>query len=156
MNAPSRTQVAGLVLAASTLLGLAISEGYRDEAYIPVPGDVPTLGFGETKGVRMGDKTTPVRAMVQLLASAEAHADGVRKCVKVPLYPHEFSAYTSFTYNVGIGAFCNSTLLKRLNAGQYDVACAELLRWNRSGGRVVRGLTLRRQAEYKECTGQTS
>lgn len=150
-----RSAVAGLVLAASTLVGIALSEGYRSDAYIPIPGDVPTLGFGETKGVKLGDKTTPQRAMVQLLASAESHAQGVRNCVKVPLYPHEFESYTSLAYNIGTGAFCGSTLVRRLNEGQYAAACAELLRWNRAGGRVVAGLTTRRQAEYQTCTGGT-
>lgn len=70
MIKPSTTQVrsamAVLVLAASTLVGIAVHEGYKDEAYIPVPGDVPTIGYGTTAGVRMGDRTTPVRSLARL------------------------------------------------------------------------------------------
>lgn len=146
----ARVIVAALTLSASALVGIASYEGYRSDAYRDVVG-VPTLGFGETKGVQPGDQTTPVRALVQLLASAEAHADGVRGCVKVPLYQGEFSAYVSLAYNIGVDAFCGSTLVKLLNQGRYAEACAQVLRWDKAGGRTVRGLTVRRQAEHKQC-----
>ena len=61
-----RSAVALLVLAASTLVGIAVHEGYKDEAYIPVRGDVPTIGFGTTAGVKMGRKSPPAR--LQLVA----------------------------------------------------------------------------------------
>jgi lysozyme len=154
MEPNTRVKVGALVLSASTLVGLAVNEAYKPVAYIPVPGDVPTIGFGETKGVKMGDKTTPERALVQLLQSAQAHADGVRACVHVPLFQYEFEAYVDFAYNVGVGAFCGSTLAKKLNAGDYDGACYELLKWNRAGGRVLSGLTKRRQAEFEKCEGR--
>lgn len=155
MNANPRIIVAALTLSAATLVGIATSEGYRDTAYIPIPGDVPTVGYGETQGVRMGQKTTPDRALVQLLASADKYAQGVKSCVTVPLYSYEFDAYVQFSYNVGVGAFCGSTLVKKLNAGDYVGACNELARWTRSGGRVVQGLVNRRAAERKLCLGQT-
>ncbi|HEU4830681.1 MAG TPA: hypothetical protein VFS65_00740, partial [Candidatus Saccharimonadales bacterium] len=102
-----RSAVAVLVLSASTLVSLALHEGYRDTAYIPVPGDVPTIGFGFTKNVKMGDKTTPVRSLVRLLDEVEnVYAAGIRKCVTVPLYPHEFEAFVELAYNVGVGAVC--------------------------------------------------
>ena len=154
-----RTAVAGLVLAASTLVGIAIKESYTDGAVIPVPGDVPTVGFGTTRHadgtpVKMGEKTTPPRALVDLLRDAGKFEQAVKRCAPVPMHPYEFSAYVSFAYNVGEGAFCKSTLAKRLNAGDYAGACAELLKWDKVAGRTVRGLTVRRQAEYKECMGQ--
>lgn len=148
----ARIVVASLSLSAAALVGIATYEGYRSDAYMDVVG-VPTIGFGETKGVRAGDKTEPVRALVTLLDSAERHADGVRSCIKVPLYPHEFSAYVSLAYNIGVGAFCGSTLVKLLNQKRYAEACQQILRWDKAGGRQVRGLTLRRQAEYRTCTG---
>lgn len=152
MNNP-RIVVAALSLSAATLVGIASYEGYSSDAYTPIPGDSPTLGFGGTSGVKLGDKTTPTRALVTLLDSAEKHADGVRGCVKVPLYQYEFSAYVSLAYNIGVGNFCGSTLVRKLNAQDYGGACREILRWNRAQGRQVRGLTVRRQAEYKTCTG---
>ena len=150
----TRTQVASLVLAASTLVGIAVHEGYKDEAYIPVRGDVPTIGFGTTSGVKMGDKTTPERSLVRLLDEIEGiYAAGVRRCVTVPLYRHEYEAYVSLAYNIGVSAFCRSTLVKLLNQERYAEACEQIKRWNRAGGKVLRGLTIRREAEYKQCMG---
>lgn len=153
MATSNRVKVAGLVLSASTLVGIAVNEAYKPVAYMPTPQDRPTLGFGETKGVKMGDKTTPERALVQLLQSAEQHADGVRDCVAVPLFQYEFEAYVDLAYNIGVGAFCGSTLTKKLNAGDYEGACREILKWDKQAGHVLRGLTIRRQAEFKKCTG---
>jgi lysozyme len=153
--ANSRVTVGALVLSASTLVGIAVSEAYRPVAYLPTPNDVPTIGFGETKGVKLGDKTTPERALVTLLQSAEQHADGVRSCVTAPLFQYEFEAYVDLAYNIGVGAFCGSTLVKKLNALDYEGACREILRWDRQAGRVLRGLTIRRQAGFKKCMGQT-
>lgn len=153
-----RATITALTLAASTLVGLALKEGYTGGAVIPVPGDVPTKGFGTTKHadgtpVRMGETTTPQRALVDLLRDADKFAQAVRRCAPVPMYQYEFNAYVSFTYNVGEGAFCKSTLARKLNAGDYAGACSELLKWDKVGGNTVRGLTLRRQAEYQECIG---
>lgn len=149
----SRTPVAALILSGSVLVGLAVYEDYRGEAYIPVPGDVPTIGFGETSGVKMGDRTTPVRALIRLQESAEAHAQGVRRCAPVPMLQREFDAFVSLAYNIGVRAFCDSTLVRLLRAGDYEGACKQILRWNRAGGKVLPGLTKRRQAEYRTCTG---
>jgi lysozyme len=168
----SRVYVAALTLSASVLVGLAVSEGYRDDAYIPVPGDVPTIGFGETSGVKMGDRTTPVRALIRLQESAEQHAQGVRRCAPVPMLQREFDAFVSLAYNVGVTRFCNSSIPGKLNAGDYEAACRTILDFdkfrdrtkpkvlNKSTGEwehpLVRlpGLTKRRQAEYRTCMGQ--
>src|SRR5678815_1121276 len=84
-----RSAIAVMVLAASTLVGIALHEDYKEEAYIPVPGDVPTIGFGTTTGVRMGDRTTPTRSLVRLLDEIEGvYAAGVKRCVTVPLYQY--------------------------------------------------------------------
>ena len=148
-----RSAIAAISLSASVLVGLAVHEGYKGDAYIPIPGDVATIGFGSTAGVKLGQKTTPERALIRLLEDADRHAQGVRSCVKVPLYQHEFDAYVSLTYNIGTGAFCKSTLVRKLNAGDYTGACTEILRWNRAGGKVITGLTNRRQDEYRKCLG---
>ena len=113
----------------------------------------PTIGFGETKNVKMGEKTDVVRSLRVLEDSMNDHAKGMVSCIKVPISQGEFDAYLDFTYNVGVGNFCSSTLNQKLNAGQYDAACQELLRWNRAGGRVIPALTKRRQEEYQICSG---
>jgi lysozyme len=148
-----RTHIAALVLSASALVGIATHESYRGEAYIPVPGDVPTLGFGTTDKVKMGDKITPERALIRLLADANNFERAVKSCVTVPLYQHEYDAYLSLTYNIGPSAFCKSTLVKKANAGDYTGACNEILRWNKAGGKVLNGLVKRRQAEHATCMG---
>lgn len=149
-----RLAVGALAVSAAALVGIATHEGYRSEAYKDTVG-VPTLGFGETAGVKMGDKTTPERALVQLLESTEKHADAIRQCIHVPLYQHEFDAYVSLAYNIGTGAFCKSTLVKKLNQGDYTGACNEIRRWNKADGKVLPGLVTRREAEYRMCMGET-
>ncbi|NBT59405.1 lysozyme [bacterium] len=148
-----RIQVAALSLSAAALVGIAVQEGYRGEAYEPVKGDVPTIGFGTTEGVEMGDKTTPERALVTLLRDANKFEKSVRKCAPVPMYQYEFDAYVSLTYNIGQGAFCKSEIAKKLNAGDYSGACEGILRWDKFNGRPLPGLTKRRQEEYKKCLG---
>jgi lysozyme len=130
-------------------------EGYKGEAYVPVAGDVPTIGFGSTGGVKMGDKTDPIRALQRLLDEVDSvYAQGVRNCITVPMYQHEFSASVSLTYNIGVKAFCGSTVAKRFNAGDYAGACAAFDMWNKQGGRVLPGLVKRRAEERAVCEGR--
>lgn len=158
-----RLIVASLTLSASALIGITQYEGYRDTAYIPVKGDVPTIGFGQTKGVKLGDTTTPQRALVALLDDANRHSNGIKKCISAPLYQHEFDAYASLAYNIGVPAFCSSSIPKKLKEGKYQEACNTILAFNgmcikRVAGKcvkkkVLRGLVIRREAEAKTCRG---
>ena len=148
-----RLGIGALGISATVLVSIALHEGYREKAYQDAVG-VATVGYGETTGVRMGDRTTPERALVQLLKSTEKHAGAIRQCIKVPLYQHEFDAYVSLAYNIGPGNFCRSTLVKKLNAGDYTGACQEIKRWNKAGGKVLAGLTKRRQKDYRLCMGE--
>lgn len=150
-----RVIVASLSLSAAALVGIAVHEGYRGDAYTPVKGDVPTIGFGTTGGVRMGDKTDPVRALIRLNQDADAYQRRLRQCIRVPLHQHEWDAYVSWAYNVGTGAACGSTLMRKLNAGDYEGACNELLRWTYASGRQLPGLVKRRQQERALCLGET-
>mgnify|MGYP003640699809 CR=1 FL=1 len=150
----NRTLVASLTLSASALVGLAVHEGYRDEAYIPVKGDRPTLGFGDAQGVKPGDKTDPVRALIRLNQQADVFQQQMRKCIgDVPLYQHEWDAIISWSFNIGSRAACGSTLVKKLQSFDYAGACQELLRWDRFNGAPLAGLTKRRQSEYRQCMG---
>lgn len=149
-----RLQIAALTLSASALVGIALHEGYRDKAYTPVPGDVHTIGFGTTEGVKQGDNITVERALVRLLQDASKFEQTVKRCAPVPMYAHEFSAFVSLTYNIGEGAFCSSTLVKKLREGDYKAACEQILRWDKFKGQSLPGLTKRRQQEYQMCLGQ--
>ena len=149
----SRIAIAALVLSASGLVGIVAWEGYSDRAIIPIPGDVPTIGFGTTEGVKIGDKTTPPRALGRALTDVQKFEGALKDCVEVPLHQYEYDAFTSLAYNIGPAAFCNSTLVRKLNASDYAGACAEISRWDRAGGRVVRGLVNRRAKERALCEG---
>ena len=147
----ARYAVAGLSLTAAGLVSLANFERFSGEAYIPVPGDVPTIGFGSTSGVEMGDKISVPEALERLMRDVENAESAIGQCVKVPLSQGEYDAYTSFIFNVGGNAFCASTLVKKLNAGDYPGACLELKRWVYVDGKVVHGLVKRRNMEFQMC-----
>lgn len=153
-----RSSIAALALSASALVGMAIHESYRGVAYHATADEkargISTLGFGSTKGVKHGDKTTPERALVRLLADANEFERALKKCVTVPLHQYEYDSYLSLAFNIGAGAFCKSTLVRKLNAQDYAGACREILRWNKQSGRVLNGLVKRREDEYRMCMGE--
>ena len=146
-----RKLIAALTLSASGFVGILGYEGYSSEAIIPVKGDVPTLGFGTTTGVKMGDRIDPVTAVVTALNDVKKAERSIEECIKVPLHQSEYDALASFTYNIGGRAFCSSTLVKKINAGDYDGACEELKRWVYVKGVKVKGLENRREKEFAMC-----
>lgn len=150
----ARMRVGALALSAAALVGLALHEGYSDKAIIPVPGDVPTIGFGTTEGVKMGDRITAPQALARKLADVQKFEGALKQCVKVPLHQYEYDAYISLSYNIGSSAFCGSTLVRLLNQERYEEACRQILRWDRFKGEPLRGLTIRRQAEFRQCMGE--
>ena len=148
-----RNAIAALSLSAAALVGIATHEGYVGQAYRDIVG-VWTIGFGTTEQVKPGDKIDPVRALQRKMADVQKFEGALKQCVKVPLHQHEYDAFLSLAYNIGPGAFCGSTLVRKLNAEDYAGACAEILRWDKAGGKTVAGLTKRRQAEHRQCMGQ--
>jgi lysozyme len=162
----ARNVVAALSLSAAAFGALVLHEGYSDTAIIPVQGDVPTIGFGTTEGVKKGDRITPIQAVARALRDVQKFEGAIKQCVKVPLTQYEYDAYVSLAYNIGPGkefvsdGFCwlqrggNSTLVRRLNAGDYEGACKAILDWDKFKGKPLRGLTVRRQSEYRQCIGE--
>lgn len=157
----TRILVAALSLSAAGLIGIAVREDYVADAMIPTKGDVPTLGFGTTTGVKLGDKTTPVRALQRLAHELDTvYEAGVKRCVKTPLYPVEYDVYVSLAYNIGVKAFCDSTLVRRANAGDYREACDAILMWKKYKGtdcskpnRICGGLWTDRLQLHTKCMG---
>lgn len=149
----NRKHIATISLSATALVAILLHEGYRENAYIPLAGDIPTIGFGTTSGVKLGDKTTPEKAILLAQRDIEKFEGAIKECVKVPLSQNEYDAFISLSYNIGTGAFCRSTLVKKLNAGDYIGACNQILRWNQFKGKPLAGLTKRRQEEHKKCLG---
>lgn len=123
-------------------------EGLRLTAYL-CPAKVWTIGYGTTSGVTKGTVITKERAEELLRQDVRKFEDSVTRLAKVKLNQHQFDALVSFAYNVGSGALGSSTLLRVLNAGDYDAAAGQFERWNKAGGQVLAGLTRRRAAERK-------
>ena len=149
----NRKQLATISLSATALVALLLHEGYRENAYVPVAGDVPTIGFGTTTGVKLGDRTSPEKALSVSLRDVERFEGSLKNCVTVSLHQHEYDAYISLSYNIGSNAFCTSTLVRKLNTEDYAGACQEILRWDKFQGKSLAGLTKRRQEEYQKCLG---
>ncbi|QTD45487.1 glycoside hydrolase family protein [Ottowia testudinis] len=122
-------------------------EGLFTKAYV-CPAGVLTIGYGHTgAGVKPGQRITEAQAEQLLRQDMGKFEAAVQRQVKVPLTQGQFDALTSFTFNCGEGALKNSTLLKKLNAGDYAGAQAEFHKWNKGGGRVLPGLVKRRAEE---------
>jgi lysozyme len=155
----ARAGVAGLALSAAAFVGFLQHEGFRDEAYHATAEEkargINTIGFGTTEGVKAGDKIKVEDALVRALRDSAKFEGAIKRCVTVPLHQYEYDAYVSLAYNIGDGAFCSSTLVKKLNAEDYEGACAEISRWDKQGGVVLRGLTKRRAEERAKCEGKT-
>ena len=123
-------------------------EGFEDTAYL-CPANVWTIGYGRTRNVKEGDRITEPQAERDLLEELEEFKHQVLNSVKVELTQNELDALTSWTYNLGVGNLNSSTLLKKLNTGDKDSVPSEMLRWNKAAGKVLAGLTRRREAEAK-------
>ena len=125
-------------------------EGCELSAY-KCPAGVWTIGYGSTtfKGrkVYQGQVITLDEAEEQLQLDLKPFAQQIEKAIVVDVSDNQFCALLSFVYNLGIGNFRSSTLLKKLNTGDYRGASLEFPKWNRAGGKVLKGLTRRRLAE---------
>ena len=140
------TQPAGMSLSQSGLNLIKSHEGLRTTAYQD-PVGVWTIGYGHTGTAKPGQKITEAQAEQLLRQDVGWAQDAVRKNVKVPLTQGQFDALVSFTFNLGAGALGRSTLLKKLNAGDYAGAQAEFGKFVHAGGRVLPGLVRRRNEE---------
>lgn len=126
-------------------------EGLRKTAYKDSAG-VWTIGYGHTAAAGSPRPTpkmtiTEQKAEEILTSDLTQYEKAVEQSVKVTLTDNQFAALVSFTYNVGIGAFKNSTLLKKLNKGEYDAVPSEMMKWVKCGGKQNQGLINRRRAE---------
>lgn len=150
-------KVASLIVVLAVAPFVALKEGvvlapYKD------PIGIPTACGGETDSqvVSYRDRFTRDECIAVMGASLYKHALELDKCVDKPLALGEAKAVLSWSYNVGVGAACKSTLMRLLNAGRPAAEwCKQLLRWDKAGGITLRGLTIRRQEEYAMCVGQS-
>lgn len=128
-------------------------EGLRLESYLDSAG-IYTIGFGTIKypdgsKVKKGDKITKSQAKEYKLHDLKEFESTVNTSVKAPITQNQYDALVSLSYNIGSGAFKNSTLLKKLNASDYKGAAEQFLVWNKVNSKKVQGLVNRRETEKK-------
>ncbi|MDR2366135.1 MAG: lysozyme [Zoogloeaceae bacterium] len=133
-------------------------EGLRTEAYAdPAHGwNVPTICYGHTAGVAKGDRATLDACRVFLREDYRPVGAALERLVQVPVTENQALALADLVFNIGEGAFAKSTLLKKLNAGDYEGAAAEFDRWVYANGKKLPGLVKRRAAERKLFEGDAS
>ena len=165
MSERVRTTIASLTLSAAGLIALVSHEGFRDKAYIPVPGDRPTLGFGSTfnpdgSPVKMGDTTTPQKALRMSLAHIGKDELQLKRCVTGTLSQQEYDILVDFAYWRGSGGACRSEVVKAINRGDYVASCNAYLNLDsrRATGKDCkdpangcRGVWVRAQERHKKC-----
>lgn len=139
----------GATAAAAALALIAPWEGKSNDPYVDIVG-VATVCYGETR-VEMRSYTDAECS--DMLAEAVGDFGGavLERNPNLREHPYALAAATSLTYNIGKSAYARSTAARRFAAGDLRGGCHAMLRWNMAGGRVVRGLTNRRQAEYRLC-----
>lgn len=152
----SKTKVAaGGVLIALATIGLMGTikkdEGREYVAYRDIVG-IPTVCDGITgKDVIPGKTYTDAECNRLTIKHLEAHGSQLLDCIHVRITQGMYEGLVGWAYNVGVGAACKSTAIRLINAGQYEAGCRHLMNWNKAGGKEVRGLTLRREREMKQC-----
>lgn len=114
-------------------------------------GKPVTACYGETEGVTLGEHFTEAQCTAMLKAKLPRYNAEISRCIHVPISDKERAAYISFSYNIGSAGFCRSSAAADLNRGDHVGACNALMQWTRAGGRVVKGLVNRRNAERKLC-----
>lgn len=149
MRWPTLRQGATWTAIATTLI--AGFEGVRTTTYHDtLAHGLPTVCYGETIGVKMGQKYTIDECKKMLASELPKYNAGIDKCIHVPMSPSRRAAMVSFAYNIGIAGVCKSNVVKRLNNGD-PKACDGLLAYDHASGRKIPGLTRRRVAERKLC-----
>jgi GH24 family phage-related lysozyme (muramidase) len=160
-----RILVAALSLSAAGFVAIVGQEGYTDTAIVPTKNDRPTVGFGSTfredgTPVAMGDKTTPVRAVIAAAAHISKEEAAFRASLPgVALYQAEYDLYMDWVYQYGNGRWNASSMRRELLAGHYRQACDALLLYRFSGGydcsipgnRVCAGVWTRQQGRHAKC-----
>jgi lysozyme len=128
-------------------------EGCKLKSYL-CPAGVWTIGYGHTANVRKNQIITSEQASAILMSDLLQFERAVTAMVSVPIKQGQFDALVSFAFNLGSGALASSTLLRKLNSGDFKGAADEFLRWNKAGGKVLEGLSVRRRSERALFVGK--
>lgn len=138
------------LLSAAGVIALVLFEGYERIPYRDV-GGVWTDGIGNTHEVKPGKPVEVPQALEQLGRNVKDAERAINTCFLGEMSQQTFDALTSWSFNVGGTAACKSTAARKWNGGDFAGSCRELLRWDRVGGKPVKGLTIRRQKESRAC-----
>jgi lysozyme len=131
---------------------IKIFEGYKDKAYLDIVGK-PTIGYGHTLNVTLGMTCTPEVAEEWLRLDIIPCETSIVLLTHSVLTQGQFDALVSFSYNLGVGNLAKSTLIILIRKGDMEAASREFIKWNHAGGKVLPGLTLRREWERKRFLG---
>ncbi len=138
--------------------GVAVALIVAWEGFAPVghhdpidPPGVNTVCYGHIEGVKVGQRYTAEQCKNMLINDLPRYDALVRKCIHVPMSDGTHAALISFTYNVGGGALCRSSVARKINAGDLQGGCDALLLYDRANGRVIKGLQNRRRDEQRLC-----
>lgn len=147
-----KAAIGGISAAAIAAAALIVPnfEGTRFRVYRDVVG-IPTYCTGETKNPNWNHVYTKAECNTILEGRLAEFDAGVRSCVTVDLPVNRETAYISLAYNIGIGAFCRSSVVRHENEGEPGAACDAMLAFDKAGGRVISGLQKRRKAEHALC-----
>ena len=148
----SLAAIVGSVAASALFIFTPSQEGtvlktYRD------PAGILTYCTGATEDAVWGKTYTPEQCKAKLDEDLAKHAEGVMKCIKVELTDGQKVAFVDAAYNIGVAAFCGSSMARKTNAGDMVGGCDALLLWNKAGGVVLAGLDKRRKIEREYCLG---
>jgi lysozyme len=141
---------AGSAVAVALFASVAKWEGVRYTAYLDVVG-VPTICYGETRGVKMGQRKTREECDAMLEPRLKEFEKQVLACTNVELPEKTQAAFVHFAYNVGGGAYCKGSVAREANKGNLAGACDNLKKYIYAKGKVYRGLVNRRNAEHRLC-----
>lgn len=129
---------------------VAGEEGLRTKAYLD-QGGIPTICYGETDGVNLGDVKSKHECDALFYMRLGYFAYRVDMMVEPEMTDGQHAAYTSLAYNIGLGAFKKSSALKKANNYDMQGSCESILAWNKVGKNVNKGLTNRRKRERDLC-----
>jgi len=157
MASGQRKTLVGMVGAAAAALLISVVPKFEGTVLVaaPDPIGIVTACMGDTKNVKLGQRFTPQECEQRLELRLAAHAQDVDRCTPLAAMTwYQRVAFVDFAYNVGATAYCGSTMAKKVRAGDYAGACAELSRWTYAGGRQLPGLVKRRATERAICEGK--
>lgn len=157
MARPGKKSLAAIVGATAAAALITIVPKFEGTVLVaaPDPIGIVTACMGDTKDVKLGQRFTPQECEQRLELRLAEHAQDVDRCTPLAAMTwYQRVAFISFAYNAGATAYCGSTMARKVRAGDYAGACAELSRWTYAGGRQLPGLVKRRATERAICEGK--